>query len=357
MQTGVGDVGAATECREHDGCHFWEDTCYLEHLDPDGADRSATASAASWSSTTLIDKIAPLVRYRSDDLVRLTREQCACGRTHGRVWPLGRKGDEVVVDGTSVLPGDLWAAVEGSPRDQRRAVPGDPDRARGRPAATPRRLRDEGPKGLADLRTRVTDAVHEARRRDARGRARRERGAAAPGPAAQDPAGGEGMRIGMTFAAAYEDPPASGASAVSSSTAMVTIPWPVAQPTSRTRPSRWRRDWPRSGSAPATSCSSWRCCRRRSTSVPFEKAAGKLGALYSSADATPFDAFRTAALVRQLEPAGRAGDRPPACSTASTTRGATWHDVFASVARAWSTADDDARTRLRRGRCRRRGDG
>jgi hypothetical protein len=37
--------------------------------------------------------------------------------------------------------------------------------------------------------------------------------------------------------------------------------------------------------------------------VPLEKAAGKLGALYSSADATPFDAFRTAALVRQLRPA------------------------------------------------------
>jgi len=36
--------------------------------------------------------------------------------------------------------------------------------------------------------------------------------------------------------------------------------------------------------------------------VPFEKAAGKVGALYSSSDATPFDAFRTDALVRQLRP-------------------------------------------------------
>jgi hypothetical protein len=36
--------------------------------------------------------------------------------------------------------------------------------------------------------------------------------------------------------------------------------------------------------------------------VPLEQAAGRLGALYSSADATPFDAFRVAALVRQLEP-------------------------------------------------------
>jgi hypothetical protein len=34
--------------------------------------------------------------------------------------------------------------------------------------------------------------------------------------------------------------------------------------------------------------------------VPLEKAAGLVGALYSSADATPFDAFRTASLIRQL---------------------------------------------------------
>ena len=36
--------------------------------------------------------------------------------------------------------------------------------------------------------------------------------------------------------------------------------------------------------------------------VPLERAAGRIGALYSSADATPFDAFRVAALTRQLEP-------------------------------------------------------
>src|SRR6478609_741213 len=36
--------------------------------------------------------------------------------------------------------------------------------------------------------------------------------------------------------------------------------------------------------------------------TPFEQAAGLVGARYSSADATPFDAFRTASLVRQLSP-------------------------------------------------------
>jgi len=36
--------------------------------------------------------------------------------------------------------------------------------------------------------------------------------------------------------------------------------------------------------------------------APFERAAGVVGALYSSADASRFDAFRTASLVRQLTP-------------------------------------------------------
>jgi len=31
--------------------------------------------------------------------VRRTVEPCGCGRTHGRIWPLGRKSDEVIVDG------------------------------------------------------------------------------------------------------------------------------------------------------------------------------------------------------------------------------------------------------------------
>jgi len=41
--------------------------------------------------------------------------------------------------------------------------------------------------------------------------------------------------------------------------------------------------------------------------VPLEKAAGRLGALYSSADATPADARRTASLIRQLEPVAVVG--------------------------------------------------
>jgi phenylacetate-CoA ligase len=113
--TGVGDVGAATECRQHDGCHVWEDTALVEVLDPDGDTPVADGERGELVSTTLVNLVSPLVRYRSDDLVRFTREPCGCGRTHGRLWPLGRKSDEVVVGGRSVLPLDVWPAIESVP--------------------------------------------------------------------------------------------------------------------------------------------------------------------------------------------------------------------------------------------------
>ena len=94
---------------------MWEDTAFIEVLDPDGDDPVADGERGELVSTTLVNLVSPLVRYRSDDLVRYTREPCACGRTHGRVWPLGRKSDEVVVDGRSVLPVDLWPAIEAVP--------------------------------------------------------------------------------------------------------------------------------------------------------------------------------------------------------------------------------------------------
>lgn len=115
QHTNVGDVGQATECREHDGCHFWEDGALVEHLEPDGREPAAEGERGELVVTALADPVAPLIRYRSDDLVTLTRQPCACGRTHGRLWPHGRKGDEVVIRGRSLLPADLTPALEQIP--------------------------------------------------------------------------------------------------------------------------------------------------------------------------------------------------------------------------------------------------
>jgi phenylacetate-CoA ligase len=113
--TSVGDVTAGFECPEHDGLHVWEDSVVVECLEPGGDEPVGDGEPGELVATTLFNRVFPLVRFRSGDLVRITRAPCACGRTHARVWPLGRLGDEVVVDGRAVLPLDVWDAVESAP--------------------------------------------------------------------------------------------------------------------------------------------------------------------------------------------------------------------------------------------------
>lgn len=79
--------------------------------------------------------------------------------------------------------------------------------------------------------------------------------------------------------------------------------------------------------------------------VPLERAAGRVGGLYSSADATPFDAFRVAALTRQLEPHVVIGITGGVLD-GLVDAGQEPADVLGSVP-AVVTADDDARGRLR----------
>jgi phenylacetate-CoA ligase len=112
----VGDVGSATECREHDGLHASEDSVLIEILDPDGSSPVSEGEVGELVATNLVPRSGnPLVRYRSEDLVRWSTAPCRCGRTGMRLWPVGRKGDEVVIDGHSVLPMDIWRAVESVP--------------------------------------------------------------------------------------------------------------------------------------------------------------------------------------------------------------------------------------------------
>jgi hypothetical protein len=79
--------------------------------------------------------------------------------------------------------------------------------------------------------------------------------------------------------------------------------------------------------------------------VPLERAAGRCGALFSSADSTPFDAFRVAALVRQLEPQVVMGITTDVLD-GLVESGNDPAAVLASVP-AVVTADDDAHARLR----------
>jgi hypothetical protein len=78
--------------------------------------------------------------------------------------------------------------------------------------------------------------------------------------------------------------------------------------------------------------------------VPMEQAAGLVGARYSSADATPFDAFRTVSLIRQLRPTVVVGIDRRVCDGIDKL-GRDLGEVFDSVG-AVVAADRDAAQRL-----------
>lgn len=109
--TSLGDIATATECSYHDGMHTWEDIALIEHLDPDGNTDAEDGGRGEMVVTALLDDVAPLIRFRTDDLINFTREPCRCGRTHARMTPLGRKGDELVVQGKSILPIDIFPFI------------------------------------------------------------------------------------------------------------------------------------------------------------------------------------------------------------------------------------------------------
>ncbi len=110
--TSLGDISTCMECHAHDGMHTWEDLALVEHLDPAGDQPVADGTRGELVVTALADDVGPLIRYRTDDLIEYTRMQCSCGRTHGRMKPLGRKGDEMLIQGKSLLPMDIFPLMQ-----------------------------------------------------------------------------------------------------------------------------------------------------------------------------------------------------------------------------------------------------
>lgn len=108
----LGDSGTTWECEAHDGFHAWEDVGLVEVLRPGTDEPVADGEGGELVVTALHNKTDPLIRYRSGDFIRHTTEKCGCGRTHMRMTLLGRLGDEVLVNGVSILPRDVWTAVE-----------------------------------------------------------------------------------------------------------------------------------------------------------------------------------------------------------------------------------------------------
>src|SRR5262249_61355097 len=66
--------------------------------------------------TTLTKEALPMVRYRTRDITRLTREPCVCGRTHARILRVtGRDDDMLIIRGVNIYPSQVEAVMVGLP--------------------------------------------------------------------------------------------------------------------------------------------------------------------------------------------------------------------------------------------------
>jgi phenylacetate-CoA ligase len=104
--TEAGGVGTAMDCSQHCGLHVWEDHYIVEIVDPDTGKPVNDGEFGEMVITSLTRQALPIIRFRTGDLTRIvSREKCACGRTHLRIAPItGRTDDMLIVKGVNFFP-------------------------------------------------------------------------------------------------------------------------------------------------------------------------------------------------------------------------------------------------------------
>ena len=104
--------GVACECSAKRGLHVFEDAFYLEIIDPETGEVLPEGEQGELVYTSLTKECCPVIRYRSRDISRLTREACSCGRTLVKMDKVcGRSDDMLIVRGVNVFPSQIEALL------------------------------------------------------------------------------------------------------------------------------------------------------------------------------------------------------------------------------------------------------
>ena len=106
--TELSGPGVSFECSAQAGMHVNEDHFIAEIIDPDTGEVLPDGEQGELVFTSLDKEAFPLLRYRTRDICRLTREKCSCGRTHVRMEkPKGRTDDMLIIRGVNVFPSQI----------------------------------------------------------------------------------------------------------------------------------------------------------------------------------------------------------------------------------------------------------
>ncbi|MDQ3841034.1 MAG: phenylacetate--CoA ligase [Actinomycetota bacterium] len=116
-QYGLSEIigpGVASACGRSEGMHVWEDYFIPEVVDPESGERLPDGEVGELVLTAPTKEALPIIRYRTRDLTRLTREPCPCGRTGGRISRIrGRTDDMLIIRGVNVFPSQIEHALLG----------------------------------------------------------------------------------------------------------------------------------------------------------------------------------------------------------------------------------------------------
>jgi phenylacetate-CoA ligase len=113
---GIGDISITLwgECEEKSGMHFsGRGFVHPELIDPATGAAKAFEDGAEGELvlTHLVNRAAPLLRFRTRDHVRVKAGRCVCGRTAPRVRCIGRTDDMLIVRGVNVFPSAVREVV------------------------------------------------------------------------------------------------------------------------------------------------------------------------------------------------------------------------------------------------------
>lgn len=108
---GIGTTGM--DCAAHAGLHVWEDQYITEIVNPETGEPVPDGEYGEVVFTSLTREAMPIFRYRTRDVSRIvSRERCACGRTHLRIDRItGRTDDMLIVKGVNFYPRQVEQAL------------------------------------------------------------------------------------------------------------------------------------------------------------------------------------------------------------------------------------------------------
>lgn len=97
----------AGECKKKNGQHYLDEYLMIEIVNPTTGEPVDVGDIGVAVYTTLWDKGFPLLRYWTDDLMRLEFSQCECGSVNPRLFYKGRLNDCFVINGKYVFPENI----------------------------------------------------------------------------------------------------------------------------------------------------------------------------------------------------------------------------------------------------------